>query len=39
MAEEYLAEKTPDFQALRFDVVGILIRGGRTEVTHIRDAF
>ena len=39
MAEEYLAEKAPDFQSLRFDVVGILLRGERTEITHIQDAF
>ena len=39
MAEEYLAERTPDFHSLRFDVVGVLIRGGRTEITHIQDAF
>ena len=39
MAEEYLSEKSPEFQSLRFDVVGILIRGGRTEITKIQDAF
>ncbi len=39
MAEEYLAEKAPDFQALRFDVVGILLRGERTQITHIQDAY
>ncbi len=39
MAEEYLAERAPDFQSLRFDVVGILLRGERTEITHIQDAF
>jgi len=39
MTEEYLAEKRPDFQSLRFDVIGILLRGERTEITHIEDAF
>ncbi len=39
MAGEYLAEREPDFQSLHFDVVGILLRGGRAEITHIRDAF
>ena len=39
MAEEYLAEKAPDFQSLRFDVVGILLRGKRAEINHIQDAF
>ncbi len=38
-AEEYLAEKSPEFQSLRFDVVGILLRGERTDITHIQDAF
>ena len=39
MTEEYLAERAPEFQALRFDVIGILIRGRRSEITHIEDAF
>jgi putative endonuclease len=39
MTEEYLAERAPEFQALRFDVIGILLRGGRPEITHIEDAF
>ena len=39
MTEEYLAERAPEFQALRFDVIGILIRSGRPEITHIEDAF
>lgn len=39
MTEEYLSERDPDFQDLRFDVVGILLRGGRPEITHIQDAF
>ena len=39
MAEEYLAGKSPEFQSLRFDVVGILLRGERAEITHIKDAF
>jgi putative endonuclease len=39
MTEEYLAENAPDFQSLRFDVVGILLRGGRPEITHVEDAF
>lgn len=38
VAEEYLAEKEPDFEEVRFDVVGILQRG-KTEITHIKDAF
>lgn len=39
MTEEYLSEQTPHFQTLRFDVVGILLRGERAEITHVEDAF
>ena len=39
MAEEYLSERDPNFQNLRFDVVGILLRGGRPEISHVEDAF
>ena len=39
MTEEYLAERAPEFQALRFDVIGILIRSGRPGITHVEDAF
>ena len=39
MTEEYLSEHTPVFQAIRFDVVGILLRGDRPEITHLENAF
>lgn len=39
MAKEYLSERDPDFHDLRFDVVGILLQGGRAEITHVKDAF
>ena len=39
ITEEYLSERDPDFDDLRFDVVGILLRRGRPEITHIQDAF
>ena len=39
VAEQYLAEETPEFGGLRFDVVGILEDRGRTNVTHLKDAF
>jgi putative endonuclease len=38
VAEEYLAEREPDFEEVRFDVVGILQKGGN-EIVHIKDAF
>ncbi len=44
IAEQYLAEKGEDFadnfDAMRFDVVGILLpRSGSPEVRHVEDAF
>ncbi len=38
VAEEYLVEKEPDYEEVRFDVVGIL-RRGKDEITHVVDAF
>lgn len=38
VAEEYLVEREPEFEEVRFDVVGILRRGG-DEIIHITDAF
>lgn len=44
IAEQYLAEKGEDFadgfDAIRFDVIGILLRrSGNPEVRHVEDAF
>lgn len=39
VAEQYLAEVQPEFDELRFDVVGILESAGLTDITHIKDAF
>ena len=39
MAELYLAKHKPDFEELRFDVVGILAAGREPEIEHVRDAF
>jgi putative endonuclease len=39
LAEQYLAEREPDFDTLRFDVVGILVVKGAPRVVHIEDAF
>ena len=43
MAEQYLAEKGPDFaegfEEMRFDAVGVLVRAGGREVRHVEDAF
>jgi putative endonuclease len=39
LAEQYLSEKEPEFDALRFDVVGILVGPGAPRVLHLEDAF
>ena len=39
MAEQYLQEKTPYFESIRFDVVGILVSRGVPRARHIEDAF
>ncbi len=39
LAERYLSEKEPDFDTLRFDVIGILVGKGAPRVVHIEDAF
>ena len=39
LAVQYLSRRKPDFDALRFDVVGILVGEGSPRVVHIEDAF
>ena len=39
LAEQYLSEREPHFDALRFDVVGILIGKGPPRIVHLEDAF
>jgi putative endonuclease len=39
LAEQYLAEKDPDFDTVRFDVVGILAGRGTPRLVHVPDAF
>jgi putative endonuclease len=39
LAEQYLADKQPDFETVRFDVVGILLQGSTPRVSHVPDAF
>ncbi|CAN5521152.1 YraN family protein [soil metagenome] len=39
IAEQYLQEVEPEYEEMRFDVVGILISGGRPTITHLEDAF
>lgn len=39
IAEQYIAERDPDFSELRFDVVGILDERGTPKIRHVEDAF
>ena len=39
IAEQYLQEKEPEFDEIRFDVVGILNDSETPEVTHVENAF
>ena len=39
LAERYLSEMDPDFEDVRFDVVGILVGKGSPSIVHVRDAF
>ncbi len=39
MAEQYLAEKEPRYEEIRFDVVGILGGAGNADIEHVKDAF
>lgn len=39
LAEQYLVASVAGFEEVRFDVVGILERGRRREITHVPDAF
>lgn len=38
-AEQYLADRDPEFDEARFDVVGILLRGSTPRIRHLQDAF
>jgi putative endonuclease len=39
IAEQYLSIRDPDYETLRFDVVGILASPGGTRIRHVEDAF
>jgi len=39
LAERYLAVREPDFDTVRFDVVGILARREGLRIEHVEDAF
>lgn len=39
IAEQYMAERDPELEDLRFDVVGILDSKGAPVIRHVEDAF
>jgi putative endonuclease len=39
LAESYIAEREPEFEDVRFDVVGILETEGMRRVEHVKNAF
>lgn len=39
LAEQYLSDRNPDFDTLRFDVVGILAGKDKLRIHHVEDAF
>ncbi|MDQ3766575.1 MAG: YraN family protein [Actinomycetota bacterium] len=39
LAEQYLSERDPAFDAVRFDVVGILVDRDEPRLRHVEDAF
>jgi len=39
LAEHYLAEREPDFDTFRFDVIGILAAQDGLRIDHVEDAF
>ncbi len=39
LAEHYLAVYEPEFEEVRFDVVGVLLGAGRPQVRHVPHAF
>jgi putative endonuclease len=39
LAAQWLSHRRPGSVQVRFDVVSVIVRGGRPEVTHVADAF
>ncbi len=39
LAEQYLLDREPSFETLRFDAVGVLLTEGTPRVRHVEDAF
>lgn len=39
IAEQYISERAPAYDEIRFDVVGILTGSGKPRLEHVEDAF
>ncbi|MDQ4127415.1 MAG: YraN family protein [Actinomycetota bacterium] len=39
LAQQYLSEREPTFDAVRFDAVGILVETRKNRLQHVEDAF
>ena len=39
LAAAWMAERRPGYAEVRFDVVSVIVRDGKTDVNHIPDAF
>jgi putative endonuclease len=39
LARQYVSEREPEFDTLRFDVVGIIVGAGKARVAHVENAF
>jgi putative endonuclease len=39
LAVQYLSDRDPNFDTLRFDVIGILVSADRVRINHVEEAF
>jgi putative endonuclease len=39
LAVQYLSDRSPNVDTLRFDVIGILARGNKVRIRHVKNAF
>ena len=39
LAVQYLSDRSPNFDTLRFDVIGILAHGNKVRIRHVKNAF
>ena len=39
LAVQYLSDRDPNFDTLRFDVIGILVSANKVRINHVEEAF